>query len=53
MHRWLQDYPYHTALLPWIFAAAATGAILIALFTVSAQAFKAAIANPVRSLRSE
>jgi putative ABC transport system permease protein len=53
MHRWLQDYPYHTVISPGIFAAAGTGAILVALLTVSTQAFKAAIANPVRSLRSE
>jgi ABC-type antimicrobial peptide transport system permease subunit len=52
MHRWLQDYPYHTALHPWIFAAAASGALLIALITISFQALKFALANPVYSLRS-
>jgi putative ABC transport system permease protein len=53
MHRWLQDYPYHTDLTPWIFAAPGAGAIGIALLTISFQALKAALANPVTSLRSE
>ena len=53
MHQWLQDYPYHTGLTPWIFAAAGTGAIGITLLTVGFQAVKAALANPVKSLRSE
>ena len=53
MHRWLQDYPYHTHLTPWIFIAAGAGAIGIALLTISFQAIRAALANPVNSLRSE
>ena len=53
MHRWLQDYPYHTDQAPWIFAAAGAGAIGIALLTISFQALKAALANPVDSLRTE
>jgi len=53
MHRWLQDYSYHTTLQPWIFAAAGAGAILIAFLTISFQALRAALANPVQSLRSE
>ena len=53
MQRWLLDYPYHAALSPWIFAAAGTGAIGIALLTVSTQALRAALANPIQSLRSE
>ncbi|HXB35355.1 MAG TPA: FtsX-like permease family protein [Puia sp.] len=53
MQRWLLDYPYHAALSPWIFAAAGTGAIGIALLTVCTQALRAALANPIQSLRSE
>ena len=53
MQRWLLDYPYHTPLSPWIFAAAGAAAIGIALLTVSTQALRAALANPVKSLRSE
>src|SRR5215204_158760 len=53
MYNWLQNYEYRAELSPWIFVAAATGALLIALLTVSYQAIKAAIANPVKSLRSE
>jgi putative ABC transport system permease protein len=53
MHQWLQSYPYRTNLSPWIFAAASAGAIGIALLTISFQAVRAAIANPVTSLRAE
>ena len=53
MNSWLQDYQYRTELSWWIFAAAGAVAIVISLLTVSFQAIKAAIANPVRSLRSE
>ncbi|HUB60592.1 MAG TPA: FtsX-like permease family protein [Puia sp.] len=53
MHRWLENYPYHTALQPWIFAAAGTTAIVIAMITTSFHALKAALANPVASLRTE
>lgn len=53
MHGWLQDYPYRTNLSVWIFAAAGSAALLIVLITVSFQAIKAALANPVRSLRTE
>lgn len=53
MNKWLQSYAYHTAVSWWIFAIAAAGAILIALVTVSFQAIKAAVANPVDSLRTE
>lgn len=53
MHNWLQDYQYRTELSWWIFAAAGAGAIVITLLTVSFQAIKAAIANPVKSLRTE
>ena len=53
MHNWLQNYQYRTDLSWWIFAAAGTGALIITLATVSFQAIKAAIANPVKSLRAE
>ena len=53
MHNWLQDYQYRTELSWWIFAAAGAAAIAISLLTVSFQAIKAALANPVRSLRAE
>ena len=53
MHGWLQNYPYRTALSWWIFAAAGLCSIAITLLTVSSQAIKAALANPVKSLRTE
>jgi ABC-type antimicrobial peptide transport system permease subunit len=53
MHSWLQDYTYRTTIQWWVFALAATAALFIALITVSFQAIKAAIANPVKSLRAE
>jgi len=53
MHNWLQNYSYRTTLSWWIFIAAGVGAIVITLITVSFQAIKAAIANPVKSLRTE
>jgi putative ABC transport system permease protein len=53
MHNWLQNYAVHAALSWWIFALAAAGAIALTLFTVSFQAIRAALANPVKSLRTE
>ncbi len=53
MHQWLQDFVYRTHITWWVFAVAGVGAILIALLTVSFQAIKAAVANPVKSLRTE
>jgi putative ABC transport system permease protein len=53
MHNWLQNYEYRTSISWWIFAAAGMGALVITLFTVSFQAIKAALANPVKSLRTE
>jgi putative ABC transport system permease protein len=53
MHRWLQDFAYRINLNGWVFAIAGLLAILIAMFTISFQAFKAALANPVKSLKSE
>jgi ABC-type antimicrobial peptide transport system permease subunit len=53
MNKWLQDFAYRTNISWWIFAVAACIALLIALITVSIQSIKAALANPVNSLRSE
>jgi putative ABC transport system permease protein len=51
--KWLQNYPYKIALSWQMFAVAGAMVIVIALITVSFQAFKAAVANPVKSLRTE
>ncbi len=53
MYNWLQKYQYRSEIAWWIFAASAVGAVLITLLTVSYQSIKAAMANPVSSLRSE
>jgi putative ABC transport system permease protein len=53
MHNWLQNYQYRTNLSWWIFVAAGLGLLLITILTVSYQTIKAAVANPVKSLRSE
>jgi len=53
MFNWLQKYSYHTGLSWWIFAATAIGAVVITLLTVSYQSIKAALMNPVRSLKTE
>lgn len=53
MNSWLQDFSYRIQMQWWMLLIAGTIAILIALFTVSFQAIKAALANPVDSLRSE
>ena len=53
MSSWLKDFAYRTNIPWWIFPAALVVAGLIALITISFQAIKAALANPVKSLRSE
>jgi len=53
MNKWLEDFAYRTQISWWIFALAGVIALLIALLTVSFQAIRAAIANPVKSLRTE
>ncbi len=53
MHNWLQHYEYRITISWWIFLAAAFTAVLIALLTISFQSIKAALANPVKSLRTE
>lgn len=52
-NKWLQNYPYRISISWWMFAASGLLVILIALVTVSFHAIKAAMANPVESLRSE
>jgi ABC-type antimicrobial peptide transport system permease subunit len=53
MSRWLQKYTYHIEISWWIFALSGLGAILITLLTVSYQAIKAALMNPVKTLKTE
>ncbi|HOZ86319.1 MAG TPA: ABC transporter permease [Bacteroidia bacterium] len=53
MHKWLQDYAYRIEIHWWVFMLSGLLALFIALFTVSFQAVKAAVANPVKSLRTE
>jgi putative ABC transport system permease protein len=53
MSQWLKNYTYHVSIEWWVFAGAGIISIFIALATVSYQAVKAAIANPVKSLRTE
>ena len=53
MHDWLQDFAYRIHISWFVFVATAIVALLIALLTVSFQAIKAAVANPVKSLRTE
>jgi len=53
MNEWLQDFAYRINIGWWVFAAAGAIAFLIALLTISFQAIRAAIANPVKSLRTE
>jgi putative ABC transport system permease protein len=53
MNNWLEDFPYRINISWWVFGIAITAALTIALLTVSFQAIKAALANPVKSLRTE
>lgn len=53
MTKWLKNYEYHIIIQWWVFAVAGFTAIIIALLTISFQSIKAALANPVTSLRSE
>lgn len=53
LNKWLQDFAYRVNISWWVFLLAGITAIVIALVTVSFQAIKAAIANPVKSLRTE
>ena len=53
IHKWLQDYAYRVEISWWIFLVAVVLALAIALVTISFQAIKAALANPIKSLRTE
>ncbi|MBS1663101.1 MAG: ABC transporter permease [Bacteroidetes bacterium] len=53
MYKWLETFAYRTQISWWIFLVAGAVALVIALLTVSIQAIRAALANPVKSLRSE
>jgi putative ABC transport system permease protein len=53
MDKWLQDFAYRENIAWWIFIAAGSLAIMISLLTISFQSIRAAIANPVKSLRTE
>jgi putative ABC transport system permease protein len=53
LSNWLQKYNYKISIGPGVFILSAVMAIIITLFTISFQAIKAALTNPVKSLRSE
>ena len=53
MYKWLSDYAYRVNIEWWVFGIACFLSVMIAIMTVSYQAIKAAMANPVKSLRSE
>jgi putative ABC transport system permease protein len=53
MHQWLQNFAYRVDIQWWVFLVAASLALFIAVITISFQAIKAAVANPVKSLRTE
>ena len=53
MHAWLQNFAYRISISWWVFLSSGLAAILIALITISFQSVKAAISNPIKSLRNE
>lgn len=53
MHTWLSDYPYHVTIKWWVFIMAGVASVLISITTISFQAIKAAVTNPVKSLRTD
>jgi putative ABC transport system permease protein len=53
MNKWLQGFAYRISISWWVFAIAGLAALTIALFTISFQAIKAGLANPVKNLRTE
>ena len=53
MNNWLQSFAYRVSITPYVFVIAGISVILITLITISFQSIKAAIANPVKSLRTE
>jgi len=53
MNKWLQDFAYRINIQWWVFIVAGSIAVMIGIITISFQSIKAAMANPVKSLRSE
>ncbi len=53
MHKWLEGYTYRITIQVWVFIMAGAGTAIVALLTVSFQSIKAALANPIKSLRNE
>jgi len=53
MHKWLESYAYRINIGWWVFALAGLMAVVIAFATISFQSIKAALMNPVKSLRAE
>jgi len=53
MNDWLQNFEYRATISWWIFAAAGSSALIVTLVTVSFQSIKAAMMNPIKSLRTE
>lgn len=53
MQNWLEDFPYRISIQWWVFVIAGGAALIITLLTVSFQSFKAAVQNPIKSLRTE
>jgi len=53
MYRWLQDFAYRINIGWWVFVVAGLAAVMVAMLTISFQAIKAAVSNPVNSLRAE
>lgn len=53
LEEWLQKYKYHIAISPWVFAGAGITAVIVTLLTISFQSIKAAMMNPVESLRTD
>mgnify|MGYP006384145963 FL=1 len=53
MYRWLQDFAYRINIGWWVFVVAGLAAVMVAMLTISFQAIKAAVSNPVNSLRTE
>jgi putative ABC transport system permease protein len=53
MDKWLQDFPYRVEISWWVFAIAAVAALVIALITISFQTIRAAVSNPIKSLKTE
>jgi putative ABC transport system permease protein len=53
MHSWLQNYAYHIEISWWVFLVAGAASLLIAMLTICFQTIRAAVSNPITSLRSE